>query len=82
MKLVKRTVILLMVCTVTNVAQDVCSNGKVFLGLARNSDAISNAKCGVLHSQQFAMCDVGVKCGHYCMADSSRWNYFEVRREA
>ncbi len=79
MKLVKLMVILLLVCTDKNVAQDACSNGKVFIGVARNSAAISNAKSGVLHSQLPSICDAGVQCGHYCMADSSIWNYFEVR---
>ncbi len=57
MESVKLTVILLMVCTVTNVAQHVCSNGKVIFGLARNSADISNAKSGILHNKslQYAM---------------------------
>ncbi len=80
MESVKLTVILLIVCTVTNVAQDVCSNGKVILGIARNSADISNAKSGILHNKSPSICDAGVECGHFCMADSSEWNYFEVRR--
>ncbi len=80
MESVKRTVILLMVCTATNVAQDVCSNGKVIIGIARNSADISNAKSGILHNKSPSICDAGVQCGQFCMADSSEWNYFEVRR--
>ncbi len=79
MESVNLTVILLIVCTVTNVAQDVCSNGKVFRGIARNSADISNAKSDILHNKSPSICDAGVQCGHFCMADSLEWNYFEVR---
>ncbi len=71
MESVKRTVILLMVLTVTSVAQDVCSNGRVFRGIARNSADISNAKSDILHNKSPSICDAGVQCGHFCMADSS-----------
>ncbi len=77
MESVKLTVILLMVCTVTNVAQDVCSNGKVIFGIARNSADISNAKSGILHNKSPSICDAGVQCGHFCMTDSSEWKLEE-----
>ncbi len=70
---------LLMVFSTKSITISVCSNDKIFPGIISNSDAISKAKSDELHNQP-SMCYVGVQCGHYCMADSSEWNFFEVRK--
>ncbi len=80
MQLVSLAVVLLMNCKATIIVQDVCNDNKIFRGTARNSDAISNTKFDVLNGEFHSMCDAGVQCGHYCMGDSSQWNYFEVRK--
>ncbi len=80
MELMYQTVLLLLACSTKSTTISVCGNDKVFPGIIWNSDAISKAKSGELHNQLQSMCDAGVQCGHYCMADSSEWNFFEVRK--
>ncbi len=74
------TVLMVMVCKPTCIAQEVCSNKKVFVGIARNSDAISNVKSAVIYSKRPSMCDAGVQCGRHCMSDSSEWNFLKLER--
>ncbi len=74
MQLVSLAVVMLMYCKAKIIVQGVCNDKKIF----RNINAISNAKFYVLNSEFHSMCDAGVQCGHYCMSDSSQWNYFEV----
>ncbi len=73
-----QSVVLLMFFTALCTVERDCINDKILQGAARNSDPISNAKSGVLYSEFLSMCYAGVQCGHYCMDDSSEWNYFEV----
>ncbi len=80
MRLVSLAVVLLMYCKAKIIAQGVCNDNKIFRGTARNSNAISYAKSDVLNGELHSMCDAGVQCGHYCMRDSSQWDYFEVRK--
>ncbi len=80
MQLVSLAVVMLMYCKAKIIVQGVCNDKKIFLGPARNINAISNAKSDVLNSEIHSMCDAGVQCDHYCMSDSSRWNYFEIRK--
>ncbi len=80
MELVCHAVVLLLACSTKSITISVCSNDKVFPGIIWNSDAISKAMSGVLHNQLPSMCDAGVQCWHNCMADSSEWNFFEVRK--
>ncbi len=63
MKLVKRAVILLVVCTVKNSAHDFsASPGIVMLFLMQ-----SVVYCAI---QLASIFDAGVQCGKFCMADS------------
>ncbi len=78
MQFISLAVVLLMYCKAKIIAQDVCNDNRIFRGTARNSNAISNAKSDVLNGEFHSICDAGVQCGHYCMGDSSQWNYFEV----
>ncbi len=80
MDLVHIKVLMAMVCTPSCIAQDVCSNNQVFLGIARNMDAISNAKSAVMYSKLLSMCDASLQCGRHCMSDSPEWIFFEVRK--
>ncbi len=80
MELVYQTVLLLLACSTKSITISVCSNDKVFPGIIWNSDAVFKAKSGELRNQLPSMCHAGVQCGHYCMADSSDWNFFEVKK--
>ncbi len=80
MQLVSLAVVMLMFCKAKIIVLDICIDNKIFRGTARNSNDYSNFKSDVLNSILHSMCDAGVQFGHYCMGDSSQWNYFEVRK--
>ncbi len=81
-ELVYKTALLLLACLTKSITIRAYSNDKVCPGIIWNSDAISKTKSGVVHNQLPSMCDAGVQCGHYCMADSSEWNFFEARKNS
>ncbi len=45
---------------------DVCSDDRVFLGIARDREDIINAMTVIVQTMQPANCDAGVQCRKFC----------------
>ncbi len=82
MKLVKLTVLFLIIRAVQCVEPEVCSNDdEVFRGIARDRFVISYSKTVTLDiGNLYSVCDAGVNCREFCLVDSLEWNFFEAKK--
>ncbi len=73
-------VFFVLTCKANRIIPENCSDAGVYSSIARDRDKIFNAKTELLYSAHPPLCDGGVQCKHFCLLDSSEWNFFEMRK--
>ncbi len=73
-------VLVVLICKANRITPEDCSDTGVYSGIARDRDNIFHAKTELLYNVHLPLCDGGVQCKHFCLLDSSEWNFFEMRK--